>query len=120
MSIPVLLALAAPGLGLDRAKANRVLGLIDAADAGARFAAHILEEDVRSPFQTQETLPENVGQLQPQDQLPTDEERRNCPGNVFPLVVLGPEASALDEVAALFRSNELQTGFLHMVNDNVK
>ena len=94
-------------------------GLIDAADAGARRAANVLDEDVRSPFQTEETPPGDVGRLQPGEVLPSDAESRNCPGNVFQTVVLGPTPAVLDDMAARFKSNELQARFLHMVNDNV-
>ena len=119
MSIPVLLALAAPGLGVDRVRANSVLRHIDAANAGARIASYVLQETVRSPFQTEVTPAEKIGKLEPDDTPPSEDERESCPGIVFQTVVLGPHTAALDEMAALFKVNALQREFLHMVNRNV-
>ena len=113
MSVPVLLALAAPGLMLNRLKVNSVQTHIEAADAGARIASRVLREPVRSPFQTDPTPLTDVGVLHPGDSLPTDDERKACPGIVFQTAVLSPTSEAVDQMAEIFKVNQLQREFLH-------
>ena len=52
MSVPVLLALAAPGLMYNHIELNKAQGHIDAAKGAARIASHLLQEPVRNPYQT--------------------------------------------------------------------